>query len=117
MIHWVGGGAPHLTLIPRKPTPLGLMLKSVCCGETGVMVNAELVEEKEAMHQKEFYAEWGHTAATTMRLVRPYFGQKKIVVADSWFGSAKCAYALRLHGLHSIMNVKTAHKGFPKAAL
>lgn len=42
MVQWVGGGAPHLTLIPRKPTPLGMMFKTVCCAETGVLLNAEL---------------------------------------------------------------------------
>lgn len=95
MVQWVGGGAPHLTLIPRKPTPLGMMFKTVCCGETGILLNAELQECAEDMHLKEFHAKWGATTACTLRLVKPYFGQKKIIVADSWFGSAKCLYALR----------------------
>lgn len=117
MVQWVGGGAPHLTLIPRKPTPLGIMFKTVCCGSTGVLLNAELQECAEDMHKKEYYAKWGSTTACTLRLVKPYFSLKKIVVADSWFGSTKCLYALREQGLHGIMNVKTGHKGFPKKIL
>lgn len=55
MVQWVGGGAPHLTLIPRKPTPLGIMFKTVCCGATGVLLNAELQECAEEMQKKEYY--------------------------------------------------------------
>lgn len=122
MVFWVGGGAPHLTIIPRKPTPLGIMLKTLCCAETGIMVNCEVSHAKDAMHSKEFFAEWGHTTATTLRLLKPYFRPEgarptKTLFADSWFGSTRTAFALRQQGIHSIMNVKTAHKGFPKAAL
>jgi hypothetical protein len=69
MVQWVGGGAPHLTLIPRKPTPLGLMFKTVCCAETGILLNAELQECAEDMHKKEFFTKWGATTACTLRLV------------------------------------------------
>lgn len=117
MVFWVGGGAPHLTLIPRKPTPLGIMLKTMCCGSTGVMLNAEISESKEVMQEKPYVKEWGVTTATTLRLTEPYFGRKKVVIADSWFASVRTAFALRKQGLHSIMNVKTGHKGFPKAKL
>ena len=95
MVFWVGGGAPHLTLIPRKPTPLGIMMKTLVCGQTGIMLNAEISEAKEVMEKKEYYSEWGATTATTLRLAKPYFGRKKVVIADSWFGSVRTAFALR----------------------
>lgn len=40
-----------------------------------------------------------------------------MLIADSWFGSVACALALFKHGLFCVMNVKTAHKGFPKTEL
>ena len=40
-----------------------------------------------------------------------------MLIADSWFGSVACAIALFKHCIYSVMNVKTAHKGYPKDAL
>ena len=39
------------------------------------------------------------------------------MVADAWFGSYKVAFLLRQRDLFVIMNVKTAHKRFPKDLL
>jgi len=33
MVFWTGLGPVHLTYIPRKPSPLGVMFKVTCCGE------------------------------------------------------------------------------------
>ena len=40
-----------------------------------------------------------------------------MLIADSWFGSVACILALYQHALFAIMNVKTAHKGYPKDEL
>lgn len=40
-----------------------------------------------------------------------------MVIADSWFGNVKCVEALFARRLFAVMNVKTAHTGYPKAAL
>ena len=37
-----------------------------------------------------------------------------MLIADSWFGSVACALALYKHMVFAVMNVKTAHKGYPK---
>ena len=37
-----------------------------------------------------------------------------MLIADSWFGSVACAVALYKHAIFAVMNVKTAHKGYPK---
>jgi hypothetical protein len=81
------------------------------------MLNMELVEHKDIMQKLEYVAEYGNNAGTTMRLMKPWFGSNKILVADSWFGSLKLAVALKHNGLWSVMNVKQCHKGFPKARL
>ena len=40
-----------------------------------------------------------------------------MLIADSWFGSVACAKALYKNGIFAVMNVKTAHKGYPKEVL
>jgi hypothetical protein len=37
----------RLQFIIRKPTPLGILLKTLSCGITGILLNAEIVEGKE----------------------------------------------------------------------
>lgn len=72
MVFWVGTGSAHLTYIPRKPTPLGIMLKTVVDQQTGILVNAEIVEAAETMREREYVKEWGQTTATTLRLCEPF---------------------------------------------
>lgn len=52
-----------------------------------------------------------------MRLVEPWFGSGKVVVADSWFGSIKYAEELAEKGMHACLSVKGNTKGFPKTKL
>ena len=54
MLMWVGTGDVHLTYIPRKPTPLGIMLKTCCDGNTGILLNAELVEPAKTHDDEEW---------------------------------------------------------------
>ncbi len=81
------------------------------------MLAVEICEGQTIMREKEFTKEWGQTCATTLRLVKPWYGTGKIVIADAWFGSLRTAYNLLKRDLYSVMNVKTAHGGFPKKAL
>jgi hypothetical protein len=46
MIFWRGGGEVHVTYMPRKPTQYGVELKTMCCSESGVLLNAEMAEGK-----------------------------------------------------------------------
>ncbi len=77
----------------------------------------ELCKSAEAHKQLEFFEEYGHTTATTLRLTKPYWGKGYVVVGDAWFGSVKCAYELLKRETFSVMNVKNAHKFFPKAEI
>lgn len=43
MIMWVGTGDVHITYIPRKPTPLGIMLKTTVDASTGILLGLELM--------------------------------------------------------------------------
>lgn len=118
MIFWTGAGELHMTYLPRKPTPYGIMLKSLCCGDSNIMLAAEVVESKEVMVDKEYRDETGASTATTLRLTKYWAGTGRTVVADSWFGSCNTAeFLMDTHGLHSIMCVKNGSAGFPKAAM
>ena len=44
----------------------------------------------------------------------PFSLQGRVLIADSWFGSVACILALFEKAIYAIMNVKTAHKGYPK---
>ncbi len=115
MVDWSGATTGHLSWIPRKPHPLGFQLKTVVDAVSLVLLNIDIVEGREADRLKEFMEETGHkqTTATTLRLVKPFFGSKRVVIGDSWFGSLRTAEELAERGLHSILCVKTGHAGYP----
>ena len=54
MVGWGGMGEQELTFIPRKPCDLGMVMKTLVCGSTGVMLVAEIFEGAEKMKKKEF---------------------------------------------------------------
>ena len=59
-----------------------------------------------------------HVQLLTLRLTTDFDGTRRIVIANSWFGSVKTAIALKQSGLYSIiMIVKTVDKRFPREAL
>ena len=118
MIFWTGSGELHMTFLFRKPTPYGMMFKTLCCGDSHIMLVAELAESKERMAEMEYRDLTGASTATTLRLTKYWAGSGRTVVADSWFGSCNTAeFLMDVHGLYSIMCVKNGSSGFPKAAM
>ena len=118
MFPWVGlCGDLHLTFLPRKPHPLGWMLKTAACAVVGVMIYMELAMCKELMRGMEFVAEHRPTCACTLRLVQNWFHSARIVVADSWFGSMKTATELMKRNLYSVLAIKTGSANYPKEEL
>jgi hypothetical protein len=113
MVFWTGQEV-HLTDLPRKPTPLGVMLKTICDGASGVFLGWEFTEGKYIDQQKRWCAEYGAGTSTTLRLTQPWHGSNRILLGDSWLGSLKCCIVLLERELYSVMNVQTAHKTFPK---
>jgi hypothetical protein len=114
MVKWMGHGMPGLMVILRKPTPIGLELHTLCCALCGILIWFEIYEGKTAMALKEYNDEYPKSIALTLRMVEPFFGTGRVLVADSWFGSVACAAALYSMGIFCVMNVKTATKNFPK---
>eukprot|EP00966_Prymnesium_polylepis_P025275 583012-Prymnesium_polylepis.2 len=123
MVKWLGRGFMH---VRRKPTPKGLELHTLCCAICGVLLWFEVYEGKTAMEKKDKCAEqkrllgssgpW-RSVALTLRMVQPFINSGRVLIADSWFGSVPCILALYAVGIFAVMNVKTAHKGFPKEQL
>jgi hypothetical protein len=116
MVFWTGQGA-HLTYLPRKPTPEGVMLKTILDGASRVILGWDFTKVKEIDQQKRWCTECGADTSTTLRLTQPWHGTNKILLGDSWFESLKCCIALLERGLYSVMNVKTAHKRVSQAAV
>lgn len=79
MVKWVGRGMPGQMVVPRKPTPFGLEIHTLCCSISGILVNFEVYEGKEAMESKEFVGMMtdvgviNKSTALTLRCLKPYF--------------------------------------------
>ena len=99
-----------------KLKPIGNETKNMSDGVSKIVLHLELYEGRDIMCDKKYVKEFGATTAT-LQLTEAYHGLGRRVIADSWFGSAKCAKALMERGLYSIMLVKTAYKDFPRELL
>eukprot|EP00963_Diacronema_lutheri_P001565 scaffold102_cov340-Pavlova_lutheri.AAC.22 len=117
MLKGMGRYMPSKMFLRRKPDPLGRELKTVCDELIGVCFCMEPVKNATLMKGKEFVTELVTTKPTTLRLMKPFFGSGRVCLGDSWFGSVKTCCALLERGVYSVLNVKRAHRGFPKAAL
>ena len=121
MCAWRGLGLPHLSFVPRKPEPLGVENKTAACALSKMIVSIEPAEGKERMKLKKFEDKYGHTTATTLRLVEKYAvvpgtnQPVRVVAGDSWFASVTTALAVKKElGLDFLGIVKTAHKYYPR---
>lgn len=65
---------PFRSWVPRKPEPVGAELKDIGCALSGLILGIEICEGKERHKAQEWCDVLGHTAATTMRLSKPWFG-------------------------------------------
>jgi hypothetical protein len=106
-------GCPHQVKIARKPEGVGVELKDAADPSSGIIVHLEIQEGKLPMQAKEMSAELGAGAACTWRMVKAWHGTGRTIICDGWFGSYRCAFAMRLVGLHIEGMVKTAHKCYP----
>lgn len=71
------------------------------------------------MHKKEYYEEYGATAACTLRLLKPWFRSSftRHLTGDSWFGSVKVAIKLEQENIVSKLSIKTNTSQFPMKRL
>ena len=107
-----------MTLMAKsKPRPIGNEMKNMSDGISKIVLHLKLYEGRDIMCDKKYVKGFGATTATTLQLTKTYHASGRRVIADSWFGSVKCAEALMERGLYLIMLVKTAHKDFPQELL
>ncbi|KAG2947363.1 hypothetical protein PC117_g6872 [Phytophthora cactorum] len=60
-------GVLHKTKIPRKPVSHDIELKTTADGETGILMEIDIVEENERQRQKTYAAEFSEGTALTLR--------------------------------------------------
>jgi hypothetical protein len=109
MFAWRGkkgnGGIPHLSVLKRKPIPLGTESKVVCEGTFGLCMYMEIQKGKVPMARKTISRQYKATTACTVRLLYKMGlnetdlplnrKQKRCVFGDSWFASVDTALALK----------------------
>ena len=91
-----------------KPRPIGNEMKNMSDGISKIVLHLELYEGRDTMCDKTYVKEFNITV-TRLQLTKKLLS---LLIADSRFGSVKCAKALMERGLYSIMRVKTA-QDFP----
>ena len=137
--HSPTGNLPNISFIVRKPEPLGIEFKTVCCARTGIMIWMEIQRSKAKMAKQEYYATLGAQTACLLRMVdgtqhcgqpitdqwedKPmYTGEagcymhavNDLYIGDSWFGSVKACEKLALRRKDCILCVKQANKVFQR---
>ena len=67
---------PWLSFVERKPEPLGCELKVVADGNANCFLGLEIQEGAEAHELHKWHDEYGHTTATSLRLIEPWLAIK-----------------------------------------
>ena len=121
MFSWLGRALklPGWKVVKRKPHPIGLEAKTTACAMTGMLIDYEFQEGKDAMGLFEFVDAHNKSTSWLLRLTKRWHGEeKRTVVADAAFAQVRAAVALyKVGGLFLIGNVKGARKFFPQAEL
>ena len=74
MLNGAGASQPHVSYIPRKAHLLGIQLKTICDGVSGVFLGIDPVEGAEVDSKKEHFSTLGATTSCTLRLAKRWFG-------------------------------------------
>lgn len=129
MVEWVSkgsleGGLPNITHEPRKPKPLGTMLKVINDVRTGIIRAMEIVESPDSMEKKAFFADskafagdaGNKASACTLRLAS-LTPKGSHICGDAWFGSVTTAIMLKKQGYDFTGIVKGKTYLYPYQAL
>ena len=100
---------PGWMCVPRKPHPFGNEYHSICCANSKIMYQIELVEGKDEPKEKpdpEFFDKKSPTTGLLLRLCKPIFGHGMIVALDSGFCVLKSLLRLKELGVYAIATIK-----------
>ena len=124
------GGLPHISHEPRKPVPLGTMLRNAVECLTGIFVHQDLVDTSTKQWEKEFldpptksHLPKGenisyHTAEVLHQAKNSKVIKGGWVGGDAWFGSIESVVELhQVLGLYSTFIVKQNLNYFPMKVL
>jgi Transposase IS4 len=130
------GGLPNITFEPRKPVPLGTMLRNACECVTGVLINQDVQMDAEVQARKKYYFSDPvsqtreltslpdrsevpiHTAEVLRQVERSKVIEGGWVGGDAWFGSvATSVEVFKRMGVHSSFVVKNNMDFFPMKPL
>ena len=116
---WYELGMPHITKIPRKPEPVGLEIKDLCDGESGIMLFIEIMEGVQIMTTKPFCARGRKDGtAQCLRFTQSWHGSGRVLVGDSAFASVQtCIEMMKVAGWYFVGLVKQSSAMYPKRHL
>ena len=103
MFQWFGKvntlGSPdaiaNLSVVERKPTPIGAEVTTAACVLTKIIIRGEVCEGVIRHAAQEYYTDYGHSIAKSLRLTKPWHATDRAVAADSWFMGVNCVEAFR----------------------
>ena len=95
MFQWLGKvnalGDPkslsNLSVVERKPTPVGAEITAAGDVQTKMIIRMEFCEGVIRHAQQEYYDDYGHSIAKSLRLTKPWHDSDRTVAMDSWFMS------------------------------
>jgi hypothetical protein len=107
---------PGFMFVPRKPHPMGNEYHSICCGESGIMYDIELVEGKDAPREQPVpeHNEKGKTVGLLLRLCKHIYGTGKVVILDSSFCVLQGIVELKKVGIYASALIKKKQGFWPK---
>ena len=98
------GGLPNITFEPRKPKPIGTMLKNGVEATTGIMVTQDIVEGADGQREKKYDGDVSslprkepimtHVAETLRQCKSAKVELGGWVGGNAWFGSIPCVVEL-----------------------
>eukprot|EP00966_Prymnesium_polylepis_P157993 3651839-Prymnesium_polylepis.1 len=108
---------PHVMVVERKPEPIGCELEDWADAQVGCICGLKINEGAVEMAKKEYVAEYGATAACSLRLSKKLHGSKRAWGGDSWFMGVHEVEVGLSFGLYFYGDVKTHTARFPTQAL
>ena len=123
---------PHRSYVERKPEPLGCEMKVVADGNIGAFLSLEVSEGAECHELQDFFEEYGHNTAVSIRMLQSWFktphrrpGQPwymgpeqptRAYYGDSFFMGVNAAEAIHVESgnvIYPFGDVKTMTARFP----
>ena len=100
---------PGWIFVPRKPHPMGNEYHTICCGQTRILYQLELVEGKDRpveLGPLPYENLGGKTVGLLLRLTRPIHTSGRCVILDSGFCVLKGLIELRKRGVFASALIK-----------